>query len=132
MIRRPLTALLMNRRPERLPVGGCRAGEAHPPDPPPSGAPSTGPASPAEQMWWRNFHDSQLNAYVDQALRNNSDVLIARERINEYQARVYASEGRPVSDPGCRFECRSHPVPVCRHRFTRLRRAVQRQPDGQL
>ncbi|MHA0999369.1 efflux transporter outer membrane subunit [Leclercia pneumoniae] len=54
---------------------------------------TTGPASPAEQLWWRNFHDNHLNQYVDQALRNNSDVLIARERINEYQAQVYASEG---------------------------------------
>ncbi|HAT1622381.1 TPA: efflux transporter outer membrane subunit [Raoultella planticola] len=49
-----------------------------------------GPASPVEGVWWRNFHDSQLNRYVDQALRYNSDVLIARERVNEYQARAYA------------------------------------------
>ncbi|HAT1644489.1 TPA: efflux transporter outer membrane subunit [Raoultella planticola] len=49
-----------------------------------------GPASPVEGVWWRNFHDSQLNHYVDQALRYNSDVLIARERVNEYQARAYA------------------------------------------
>lgn len=52
-----------------------------------------GPESPVEGFWWRNFHDSQLNAYVDRALRYNSDVLIARERINEYQARVYAADG---------------------------------------
>lgn len=52
-----------------------------------------GPESPVEGFWWRNFHDGQLNAYVDRALRYNSDVLIARERINEYQARVYAAEG---------------------------------------
>lgn len=49
-----------------------------------------GPASPVEGAWWRHFHDSQLNRYVDQALRYNSDVLIARERVNEYQARAYA------------------------------------------
>ncbi|WP_288820450.1 efflux transporter outer membrane subunit [uncultured Leclercia sp.] len=63
---------------------------------------TTGPASPAEQLWWRNFHDNHLNQYVDQALRNNSDVLIARERINEYQAQVYASEGSlfPSLDAG--------------------------------
>jgi outer membrane protein TolC len=61
-----------------------------------------GPASPAEQLWWRNFHDSHLNRYVDQALKNNSDVLIARERINEYQARVYAADGSlfPSLDAG--------------------------------
>lgn len=33
-----------------------------------------GPASPVEGVWWRNFHDSTLNQYVDQALRYNSDV----------------------------------------------------------
>ncbi|MGL4724350.1 MAG: efflux transporter outer membrane subunit [Scandinavium sp.] len=54
---------------------------------------SIGPASPAESVWWRQFHDSSLNRYVDQALRYNSDVLIARERVNEYQARAYATEG---------------------------------------
>ncbi|HCL6626269.1 TPA: efflux transporter outer membrane subunit [Citrobacter amalonaticus] len=54
---------------------------------------TSGPASPAEQVWWRNFHDRYLNQYVDQALNNNSDVLIARERINEYQAQVYAAQG---------------------------------------
>ncbi|WP_445663632.1 efflux transporter outer membrane subunit [Enterobacter soli] len=60
------------------------------------------PASPAEQLWWRNFHDSHLNRYVDEALKNNSDVLIARERINEYQARVYAADGSlfPSLDAG--------------------------------
>ncbi|VFS18826.1 multidrug resistance outer membrane protein MdtQ [Serratia liquefaciens] len=45
-----------------------------------------------EGVWWRNFHDSTLNQYVDQALRYNSDVLIARERVNEYQARAYAAD----------------------------------------
>ena len=32
---------------------------------------TSGPASPTEQLWWRNFHDSNLNRYVDQALKNN-------------------------------------------------------------
>ncbi|MCS5880864.1 hypothetical protein LNP17_14145 [Klebsiella variicola subsp. variicola] len=36
--------------------------------------------------------DSTLNQYVDRALRYNSDVLIARERVNEYQARAYAAD----------------------------------------
>lgn len=53
---------------------------------------AVGPTSPVEGVWWRNFHDSQLNRYVDQALRYNSDVLIARERVNEYQARAYAAD----------------------------------------
>ncbi len=101
MIRRPLTALLMTAA-----LSACQSVDVAPAKPtlqiPAQWRASTGPASPAEQMWWRNFHDSQLNAYVDQALRNNSDVLIARERINEYQARVYASEGSlfPTLDAG--------------------------------
>ena len=61
-----------------------------------------GPASPVEGVWWRNFHDNALNQYVDQALRYNSDVLIARERVNEYQARAYAADGSlfPTLDAG--------------------------------
>lgn len=54
---------------------------------------TVGPSSSVEKVWWRNFHDNALNAYVDQALRYNSDVQIARERVNEYQARVYGAEG---------------------------------------
>lgn len=92
MIRRPLTALLI-----AAALSACQSVDVEPAKPtlqiPAQWRAATGPTSPAEQVWWRNFHDSQLNAYVDQALRNNSDVLIARERINEYQARVYASEG---------------------------------------
>jgi Outer membrane protein len=63
---------------------------------------NVGPSSPAESVWWRYFHDSRLNQYVDEALRFNSDVLIARERVNEYQARAYATEGSlfPTLDAG--------------------------------
>lgn len=92
MIRRPLVALMV-----AAALSGCQSVDVAPAKPtlqiPAQWRALTGPASPAEQMWWRNFHDSQLNHYVDQALRNNSDVLIARERINEYQARVYAADG---------------------------------------
>lgn len=61
-----------------------------------------GPASTAEGFWWRDFHDSMLNGYVDEALRYNSDVLTARERVNEYQARVQAADGArwPTLDAG--------------------------------
>ncbi|WP_039028529.1 efflux transporter outer membrane subunit [Leclercia adecarboxylata] len=92
MIRLPLVALMV-----AAALSGCQSVDVAPAKPtlqiPAQWRAATGPASPAEQMWWRNFHDSQLNHYVDQALRNNSDVLIARERINEYQARVYAADG---------------------------------------
>ena len=61
-----------------------------------------GPSSSAEGFWWRNFHDSALNRYVDQALRYNSDVLTARERVNEYQARLSAADSSlwPTLDAG--------------------------------
>lgn len=53
---------------------------------------AVGPASPVEGVWWRDFHDPQLTHYVEQALRNNSDVLIARARVQEYQTRVTAAD----------------------------------------
>lgn len=85
---------------------GCQSADVQPAKPslaiPAAWRAASGPASPAEQVWWRNFHDRYLNQYVDQALENNSDVLIARERINEYQAQVYAAEGSlfPSLDAG--------------------------------
>lgn len=101
MILRPIAALMV-----AAALAACQSVDVAPAKPslqiPAQWRASTGPASPAEQLWWRNFHDSHLNQYVDLALRNNSDVLIARERINEYQARVYASEGSlfPTLDAG--------------------------------
>ncbi|CCJ85813.1 HlyD family secretion protein [Cronobacter dublinensis 582] len=61
-----------------------------------------GPSSPTEGFWWRNFHDAALNRYVDQALRYNSDVLLARERVNQYQAQAQAALGDrfPTLDAG--------------------------------
>jgi NodT family efflux transporter outer membrane factor (OMF) lipoprotein len=92
MILRPIAALMV-----AAALTACQSVDVTPAKPslqiPAQWRASTGPSSPAEQLWWRNFHDNHLNHYVDQALRNNSDVLIARERINEYQARVYAAEG---------------------------------------
>ena len=61
MIRRPLTALLMTAA-----LSACQSVDVAPAKPtlqiPAQWRASTGPASPAEQMWWRNFHDSQVNA----------------------------------------------------------------------
>lgn len=101
MILRPLTALMVAAM-----LTACQSVDVAPAQPslqiPAEWRANTGPASPVEQGWWRNFHDSHLNQYVDRALQNNSDVLIARERINEYQARVYATEGSlfPSVDAG--------------------------------
>lgn len=97
---RPLTLALA------LTLAGCQSADVQRAEPslqiPDAWRAAIGPASPVEGVWWRNFHDSQLNQYVDQALRYNSDVLIARERINEYQARAYAVDSAlfPSLDAG--------------------------------
>lgn len=89
-----------------LALAGCQSVDVAPAKPslivPAQWRADVGPQSPVEGVWWRNFHDSQLNQYVDRALRQNSDVLIARERINEYQAQVYAADGAlfPSLDAG--------------------------------
>lgn len=101
MILRPLVGLLLAAL-----LGGCQSVDVKPAHStlhiPAQWRAATGPGSAAEQLWWRNFHDNYLNRYVDLALENNSDVLIARERINEYQARVYAADGSlfPSLDAG--------------------------------
>ncbi|MFU0930442.1 efflux transporter outer membrane subunit [Kluyvera cryocrescens] len=89
-----------------LALVGCQSADIPRADPtlaiPAAWRADVGPTSAVEGVWWRNFHDSALNQYVDQALRHNSDVLIARERVNEYQARVYAADGSlfPTLDAG--------------------------------
>lgn len=101
MTLRPLASLLV-----AVLLTGCQSVDVKPAQPslhiPAQWRAASGPASAPEQLWWRNFHDNNLNRYVDQALKNNSDVLIARERINEYQARVYAADGSlfPSLDAG--------------------------------
>lgn len=76
---------------------GCQSADVAPAKPtlliPAQWREASGPISPPEQVWWRNFHDNNLNRYVERALQNNSDALIAREQVNEYQARVYAADG---------------------------------------
>lgn len=100
MMIRPLTLALA------LALIGCQSADVQRAEPslqiPAAWRAGIGPASPAESVWWRNFHDSTLNQYVDQALRYNSDVLIARERVNEYQARAYAADSSlfPSLDAG--------------------------------
>lgn len=101
MTLRPIAGLVL-----AVMLAGCQSVDVKPAQPtlhiPTQWRADAGPASPAEQLWWRNFHDNSLNRYVDRALKNNSDVLIARERINEYQARVFAADGSlfPSLDAG--------------------------------
>ena len=101
MTLRPIAALVV-----AVMLAGCQSVDVKPAQPtlqiPTQWRTVSGPASPSEQLWWRNFHDNNLNRYVDQALGHNSDALIARERINEYQARVFAADGSlfPSLDAG--------------------------------
>jgi NodT family efflux transporter outer membrane factor (OMF) lipoprotein len=89
-----------------LALAGCQSADVQQAAPglqiPAAWRADVGPSSPVEGVWWRNFHDSTLNLYVDQALRYNSDVLMARERVNEYQARAYAADSSlfPSLDAG--------------------------------
>jgi len=101
MTLRPIAGLLI-----AVILAGCQSADVEPAKSslhiPSQWRTDAGPASKVEQLWWRSFHDSNLNRYVDEALKNNSDVLIARERVNEYQARVYAADGSlfPSLDAG--------------------------------
>lgn len=54
---------------------------------------SVGPGAPVEANWWHAFGDPALSALVEQALRNNTDILTARARVEEYRARLRAIQG---------------------------------------
>ncbi|WP_034913969.1 efflux transporter outer membrane subunit [Erwinia sp. 9145] len=61
-----------------------------------------GPSAPVEMGWWRAFGDADLNRLVDQALRNNLDILTARSRVDQYRAELRAAQGDnfPTLDAG--------------------------------
>lgn len=131
MILRPIAALVA-----AVMLAGCQSVDVKPAQPtlhiPTQWRTVSGPASPTEQLWWRNFHDNHLNRYVDQALQHNSDVLIARERINEYQARVYAADGSLFPSPRRGRNRDARPFTIRGDRAAGLRYIVQREPDGEL
>ncbi|MGK9173451.1 efflux transporter outer membrane subunit [Yokenella regensburgei] len=89
-----------------LALSGCQSVNVKPATPslqiPAAWRSASGPTGSVDKAWWHRFNDPALNARVDQALSANSDVLIARERVNEYQARVYGAEGSllPSLDAG--------------------------------
>jgi multidrug efflux system outer membrane protein len=54
----------------------------------------TGPASPeslADLPWWRVFHDAALQALMEEALRNNYDLLVATARVEVARAQARAA-----------------------------------------
>lgn len=53
---------------------------------PQSLAPADG--KPVAAAWWKAFGDPALDAMVQQALRNNGNLRIARSRVQEYRARA--------------------------------------------
>lgn len=61
-----------------------------------------GPSSAAEANWWRAFGDADLNRLVEQALRNNLDILTARSRVDQYRAELRGAQGDnfPTLDAG--------------------------------
>lgn len=61
-----------------------------------------GPTAAVEAEWWRAFNDPLLNQLVEQALRHNPDILIARSRVDQYRAELRAAQGDsfPTLDVG--------------------------------
>jgi NodT family efflux transporter outer membrane factor (OMF) lipoprotein len=61
-----------------------------------------GPSAAPEANWWRAFADTDLNRLVEQALRNNPDILTARSRVDQYRAQLRAAAGDnfPTLDAG--------------------------------
>ncbi len=89
LVAMPLAAVLL---------AGCAARVADPPAstlqvpaqwraPLPEGA----SALPVDAQWWQGFDDPALTALVTEALANNGDLRVARERIEDYRARVRAA-----------------------------------------
>ncbi|WP_338766461.1 efflux transporter outer membrane subunit [Massilia sp. METH4] len=79
-------------------LGGCSPRVAEPPAsqlhvPAQWRAPlSDGAAAlPADRAWWQAFDDPALTALVTTALANNGDLRVARERVEDYRARVRAA-----------------------------------------
>lgn len=52
-----------------------------------------GPSAAPEAQWWQRFGDDNLNQLVKQALQHNSDILIARSRVDQYRAQLRAAQG---------------------------------------
>ena len=53
------------------------------------------PVSPVTGEWWKGFGDPALDKLVEAALARNTDVRVARARVQEYQSRVrIANAGR--------------------------------------
>lgn len=91
MSRQTLMALLM-----ALTLSGCATHVEKAPSSlpiPPQWRNQVGPGAAVEARWWRAFGDEAMSRLVEQALRNNPDILTARSRVDQYRAQLRAAQG---------------------------------------
>jgi outer membrane protein, multidrug efflux system len=74
-------------------AAGCMGPRPQPPQaaqvtPPPRWLTDPGPAGDPLPDWWKTLHDPVLDALVARATANNTDVLIAAQRVEEAEAQV--------------------------------------------
>src|SRR5580692_6062347 len=60
--------------------------------------PATGGASPDLWQWWRTLHDPQLNALIERALRNNLDLKIALDRLQQARLQLVVIGGQALPE----------------------------------
>lgn len=78
-------------------LAGCGAGPRPEVTPqarvvaPPKWLTDPGPAGDPTPDWWRALHDPVLDALIDRAIANNTDVLLAAERVLQAQAQLRLS-----------------------------------------
>ena len=76
-------------------AAGCStqqpAGDRPPPELPAAWKESA-PRFAQDGRWWRIYDDAQLDSAVDEALKNNADLVIAAARVDEARALVGEAE----------------------------------------
>ena len=60
--------------------------------------PATGGASPDLWQWWRTLHDPQLNDLIERALRNNLDLKIALDRLQQARLQLVVIGGQALPE----------------------------------
>jgi NodT family efflux transporter outer membrane factor (OMF) lipoprotein len=60
--------------------------------------PATGGASPDLWQWWRTLHDPQLNDLIELALRNNLDLKIALDRLQQARLQLVVIGGQALPE----------------------------------